>query len=269
MIIDFHTHAFPDDLAERAVNSLLTGINNLYTPVSDGTAAGLLRNMDAWGIDVSVVQPVIMKQSQMRKINDWARSIASDRLVCFGGICPHTDDYKRDIDYVVGLGLRGLKFHPEYQGYVVDDERMLRVYDYALAKGLILLFHAGADPAFQPPYRSSPRQFAKIVREMRGGVIVAAHLGGDHQWDDVERYLAGGDIYLDTSMGFEYYSREQFLRIVRMHGTDRILFASDSPWSSAEAELGQIKSLPLPESDINAILGGNAERILYGRVADE
>jgi len=262
MVIDFHTHVFPDDLAPKAIRTLTEGADNLYPPVSDGTVSGLLKNMDDWAIDMSVVLPVITKQSQVRKANEWAAGIASDRLSCFGGIYPHGDDYKRDIDFVAGLGLRGLKFHAEYQGFVVDDERMLRVYDYALAKGLMLLHHAGFDPDFPPPFRSSPRQFAHIAKEMRGGVIIAAHLGGQSQWDDVETYLAGSPIYLDTSMGFAYYPYDQFLRIVRKHGADKILFASDAPWSNAGAEIEQLRSMPLPKEDIDAILGGNARRLL-------
>lgn len=262
MIIDFHTHAFPDALAAKALRTLTSSIDNLYTPVHDGTVRGLLKNMDSWNIDVSVVQPVITKQSQIKNVNQWASEICSDRIICFGGIFPHTATYQRDIDFVVDLGLKGLKFHAEYQDFMIDDERMLKIYDYALSKGLILLHHAGFDPGFPSPYKSSPQQFAKIAKAMQGGVIIAAHFGGHAQWDDVEKYLAGENIYLDTSMGFEYFSHEQFLRILNKHGADKILFASDSPWSNAKTEIEHFKALPLSENDMNAILGGNAKRIL-------
>jgi predicted TIM-barrel fold metal-dependent hydrolase len=262
MTIDFHVHVFPDDLAERALSSLLANINNLFTPVNNATISGLLQTMDAWNIDISVVQPVITKQSQMQKTNEWARSICSDRIISFGGIYPHTDNYKRDIDFVAGLGLKGLKFHAEYQDFRIDDEKMLKIYDYALSKGLIILHHAGADPGFPAPYKSSPRQFAKIVDAMKGGIIVAAHFGGHAQWDDVEKYLAGKNIYLDTAMGFEYFSHEQFLRIVKKHGADKVLFASDSPWSNAKTEIEHLKALPISESEKKNILCDNAKRLL-------
>jgi len=262
MIIDFHTHVFPDALAPKAIRTLADAIDNLYPPVSDGTVDGLLNNMHDWGINISVVQPVITKQSQLRTANEWVAGISSDRLICFGGIYPHTDDYKRDIDFVASLGLRGLKFHAEYQNFVVDDEHMLKIYDYALSKGLILLHHAGFDPAFQPPFKSSPQRFARIAKAMGGGVIIAAHLGGHGEWDDVERYLAGSSIYLDTSMGFTYFPHDQFCRIVSQHGADKILFGSDAPWSNASVEIGCLKSLPLTNDEKQAILGGNAKRIL-------
>jgi predicted TIM-barrel fold metal-dependent hydrolase len=262
MTIDFHTHIFPNDLAHKALSTLLSNIDNLYAPVTDATKAGLLKNMDEGGIDISVVQPVITKQSQTQKINTWARSICSDRLVSFGGIYPHTDDYKRDIDFVVDLGLKGLKFHAEYQNFNIDDKHMLKIYDYALGRGLIILHHAGTDPGMPAPYKSSPKQFANIIDAMRGGTIIAAHLGGHAQWDDVEKYLTGKSIYLDTSMGFDYFPREQFLRIVKEHGADKILFASDSPWSNAKEEIEAIKALPLTGQEIKMILGLNAKRLL-------
>jgi len=262
MIIDFHTHIFPDELAPRAMHELTSTIDNLYPPVSDGTVSGLVGRMDDWNIDVSVIQPVLMKQSQTKKVNEWTASVVSGRLIGFGSIYPHSDDYKRDIDFVVSLGLKGLKFHAEYQNFILDDEHMLKIYDYALSKGLILLHHAGYDPAFPPPFKSSPERFVKIAEAMRGGIIVAAHLGGHAQWDDVEKYLAGSNVYLDTSMGFEYFPHSQFLRIAEKHGSDKILFGSDAPWSNAKTEIEHLKSLPLPENDIELILGGNAKRIL-------
>jgi len=262
MVIDFHTHAFPDALAERAISGLVKSSGGSYPPCSDGTIGGLCRNMEKFGVDVSVLQPVITKASQLKTLNEWAKAQCSDKIIAFGGIYPHTEDYKADIDFVCSLGLKGLKFHVEYQNFVLDAPEMLKIYDYAFEKGLIVIHHAGFDPAYPPPYRSSPKQFANVAKEMRGGVLVAAHLGGQKQWDEVEEYLVGSNVYLDTSMGFEYYSKEQFLRIVKGHGADKILFGSDSPWSRADEEIAAIRSLPIDESDKEKILSGNAKRLL-------
>jgi len=265
MIIDFHAHAFPDILAKKAMTNLTESINNLYPPVYDGTIAGLLQNMDEWDIDMSVVLPIVTKQSQTINVNEWSAEVCNKypkRIASFGSIFPHTDDYKRDIDFIVSLGLKGLKFHVEYQNFMIDDEKMLEIYDYALSKDLILLHHAGFDPAFPEPFKSNPKRFLHVIKELRGGIIIAAHLGGHAQWDDVEKYLCGTNIYLDTSMGFEYFSKEQFLRIIKKHGADKILFASDAPWSNAKTEIEHIKSLPLTEFEKNAVLCENAKRIL-------
>jgi len=265
MIIDFHAHAFPDNVAEKAIPMLTASTNGLYNPIHNGTIDGLIKHMDNCSIDISVVQPIVTKQSQTKHINEWAAKVCDDykdRIICFGSIFPHSDDYKSDIDFIVSLGLKGLKFHAEYQNFILDDKKMLDIYDYAFSKNLILLHHAGFDPAFPAPFKSNPQRFLHIVKEMRGGMLIAAHLGGHDQWDDVEEYLCGENIYLDTSMGFEYYSHEQFLRIIKKHGADKILFASDSPWSNAKTEIKYFNALPLDEIEKTAILSGNAKRIL-------
>lgn len=262
MVIDFHTHAFPDKIAERAIASLVKGCENSYIPCTDGTLSNLISNMDDFGVSLSVVQPVITKQSQTESLNLWAKEIQGERIISFGGLFPHTDDYKRDIDYICSLGLKGIKLHPEYQQFTLNDKNMLKIYDYALSKGLILLFHAGFDPAYPPPYHSNPQMFAQVYNELKGGTIIAAHLGGQKQWDDVEKYICGTGIYIDTSMGFSYYSKEQFLRILKSYGADKILFGSDSPWSRADEEISAINSLPISQEEKELILCGNAKRLL-------
>lgn len=262
MVIDMHTHAFPDAVAPRAIASLYEECGKVYRPVSDGTIGGLISNMDRWGIDKSALMPVVTKPANNRKICRWAAENASERIIPFGGVHPASADVKGDIDFAAELGLKGLKFHPEYQEFILDAPEMLRIYDYAASRGFVLLFHAGYDPAYRPPFRSDPRRFANLLRELPGAKIIAAHLGGHAQWDDVEKHLVGGDIYLETSMGFEYFSGERFLRIVKAHGADKILFGSDSPWSNAQSELEILRALPLSDREKALIAGENTQRLL-------
>ena len=144
MVIDFHTHAFPDAIHERAIASLTKASNDLLVPCHDGSLSGLRNNMKKFGVDLSVVQPVITKPSQTKTLNEWAAKITeeNDDIISFGGVHPHSDDWKRDIDFVCSLGLKGLKFHCEYQDFHIDDPFMLRIYDYAFSKGLIILHQA-------------------------------------------------------------------------------------------------------------------------------
>ncbi len=265
MVIDFHTHIFPDALAPRARQALMDNtakFGNYYTALTAMTRDSLIEHMDSWGVDISVIQPVITKPSQTVTTNTWAADAAGDRIVAFGGVHPDSDDYKRDIDLVVSLGLKGIKLHAEYQGFYPDEIRMLRIYDYAFSEGLIVLHHAGYDPGMPPPFRSTPERFAKVLDEMKGGTLVLAHLGGQSMWDEVETHLVGRDVYFDTAMGFECFSSEQFLRIVKNHGADKILFATDSPWSNASRELAVFRGLDMSESEKELILEHNARRLL-------
>ena len=262
MVIDFHTHAFHEKIAEWVIQSLMESSKDECKPYSDGTVKGLLKNMDEFGVDISVVQPIVTRAKNFEVQNDWAREITCERIISFGSIHPETDNYKRDIEYVCSLRLPGIKLHAEFQNFYIDDLKMLKAYDYALGKGLIILFHAGYDSSFPPPIHSTPEKFAKISKEMQGGIIVAAHLGGQSQWDDVEKYLVGTDVYLDTAMGTNYYPHDQFVRIVKNHGADKILFGSDSPWTNASDEIKAINSMQLTQEEKDLILYKNAKRIL-------
>lgn len=262
MVIDFHTHAFPDGIAHRAIETLVEACGNRYTPCHDGTLLGLKSNMKKFGVDLSVVQPVMTNPRHFKTMNDWAKEICGDGIISFGALHPKTEDYKKDIDYICSLGLKGIKFHPEYQGFTIDTPEMMRIYSYALEKGLILLFHAGFDPAFPPPYHSSPRQFGHIWQQLKGGTVVAAHLGGQKQWDEVAEFIGPTGIYIDTSMGFDFYSEKQFLGILDALGSRRILFGSDAPWSRADREIAALRALDIPETDKENILHLNAKGLL-------
>lgn len=262
MVIDFHTHAFHDRIADWVIESLMESSKDECKPWSDGTVSGLLKNMDEFGVDISVVQPIVVNPKNSELQNKWVKEITSDRIISFGSFHPDTDDYKREIDFICSLGLPGIKFHPEFQKFYIDTPEMLKIYDYALSKGLMILFHAGYDPSFPPPIHSTPKQFAEISKEMQGGVIIAAHLGGQSQWDDVEKYLVGTDVYFDTAMGMKCYPHDQFLRIVKNHGADKILFGSDSPWTNVKEEIEILNSLPLTQEEKDLILYKNAKRLL-------
>lgn len=262
MIIDFHTHAFPDKIAKKAIGGLITSASSRYAPTTDGTVSDLIRNMDYCGIDKSVVMPVLTKPTQFKKNCEWIKEIESDRIIPFGGVHPATKDYKSDIKLLASLGIKGIKFHAEFQDFEVDSPKMLKIYDYAFECGLIVLHHAGYDPSYLPPYKAIPERLASARRQLGGGIFVAAHLGGHAFWDDVEKYLVGTDVYFDTSMGFNYYSHEQFLRIVKNHGADKILFGTDTPWSDGKSEIEALNSLPLTQEQKDKILGKNAQRIL-------
>ncbi len=263
MIIDFHTHAFPDSLAPKAMSLLLKSAEGKLSACHDGTISGLIKNMDAWNIDYSVLAPIVTKPSQTQSLNHWAANLDTKRIIPFGSFHPHSEDCKKDIDYIASLGLRGIKLHTEYQNFALLSPHMLKAYEYALSKGLILLFHAGEDDGKEPPYKALPKDFAQLARLFPNEKIVVAHLGSYRLWEDVYNHLAGEKIYLDTSMGFNYYSKQTFLNIVEKHGYEKILFASDSPWSKADDEINSLKNCSLLEEQKSAILGKNAAKLLF------
>jgi predicted TIM-barrel fold metal-dependent hydrolase len=186
------------------------------------------------------------------------------RLVAFGSVFPYAPDAMYELDRLRDAGVKGVKFHPEYQQFFVDDELIIPIYRKIARLGFITVFHAGADIGFPKPVHSEPRQFAKILPLFDGYPVVAAHMGGYLQWDDVERHLAGEDIYLDTSFMHSRIPAPQAGSIVARHGAAKILFGSDLPWSAVDGERRLVESLCLSPGDERLIMGENAERLLSG-----
>ena len=263
MIIDFHTHIFPDKIADKTIESLgkLAGVK----AATNGTLNGLLNSMETSGTDMSVIMPVCTKPEQFDSVNKFAKEVNDTyqgKLISLGGIHPDCDNYKQKLDYIKSLGLPGIKIHPDYQRVMIDDIRFMRIIEYANELGLIILTHAGIDIGLPEPVHCPPDKMRKVLDTIKPEKMVLAHLGGWKQWDAVYEYLAGEDVYLDTSFTFDYISREQFLKILDKHAPDKVLFATDSPWSCAAKGIQAIKTLPVSEEVKKAILWENAARLL-------
>lgn len=263
MIIDFHTHIFPDKIAEKTIEALskISGV----TAATDGTLNGLLMSMDRSGVDLSVIMPVVTKPSQFEAVNTFAAKVNEQyagKLLSFGGIHPDSKDYKAELNRIKELGLPGIKLHPDYQGVMIDDPRYMRIIEYADALGLTVLVHAGIDIGLPEPVHCPPDKARKVLDTLKPKNLVLAHMGGWKQWDEVIELLAGEQVYLDTAFCFDYMTRESFMKLCEKHGTDKILFATDSPWSDACRDIEVIKSLPLTDETKEAIFSGNARKLL-------
>lgn len=260
MIIDFHTHCFPDTLAGRVI-PMLASEAGIHAHLS-GTVPSLLASMRDTGIDYSVMLQIATKPSQNHSVNTWAIERNEPGIIPFGSVHPRGDDWKSELDRLAAAGIKGIKFHPEYQQFYVDDDFMLPVYDHLNALGLIAVFHAGVDVGKAPPVHSTPRHFARILDRLPKGRTVLAHMGGWKSWDEVEDVLVGSHLIFDTSFCDGFIDPEQMQRIIRTHGAGHFVMGSDSPWDSQASAIATIRKLGLDTAAEGAILGENAARLL-------
>lgn len=267
MVIDFHTHAFPDKIAERTIsileeNTLRVSGEKSYA-VRTGDVAGLQELMARDGVDVSVVLPIATTVTQSGSINRFAAELNSmPGLVSFGSVHPMQEDWAEVLAQVKALGLAGIKLHPEYQKVDIDAPESLRILKKCRDLDLIVVLHTGADIGMPPPIHCAPRQLRTALEQMPGTKVVAAHMGGWRMWDDVEKYLVGMPLYLDTSFSVTQMEPAQARRIVENHGPDRILFGTDSPWEAPKDTIAALHRLGLAETDMTKILHKNAVKLL-------
>jgi len=263
MVIDFHTHIFPDAIAEKTISFLQkqSGI----VPATDGTLNGLLQSMERTGVDMSVILPVVTKPSQFESVNAFAKSVNekyAGKLLSFGGIHPDSADYKKELKTIKEMGLPGIKLHPDYQGVMIDDVRYMRIIEYAAELDLIVSTHAGLDNGFPDLIHCPPDRMRKVLDMIKPEKFVVAHYGGWKQWELVYEYLADSDVYFDTAVTFGYLEQEVFLKIWEKHEKDKVLFATDSPWSDAAMAIEKVQALPISKEEKDALLAGNAKTLL-------
>ena len=263
MVVDFHTHIFPDAIAAKTIDLLQqrSGI----TPATDGTLNGLLQSMEHSGVDLSIILPVVTKPSQFESVNSFAQSVNeryAGRLISFGGIHPDCEDYKKELNVIKAMGLPGIKIHPDYQGVMIDDIRYMNIIEYASELGLIISTHAGVDSGLPEPIHCPPDRMRKVIDKLQPEKLVVAHYGGWKQWEMVYEYLTDAKVYFDTAVTFGYIEQEIFLKIWEKLDKEKVLFATDSPWSDAAMAIAKVRELPLSEKEKENLLGNNAMRLL-------
>ena len=279
MIIDAHTHTFPEKIAKKTIEFLQSKAESVaYT---EGTDTALQKSMQKAGIDISVLLPVMTNTAQVEKLNDIAikktERFSETGLFSLGGMHPDYEDYAKEIKRLASNGITGIKLHPAYQNTDIDDIKFLRIIDCACAEGLAVVIHAGLDIGIMHHNFASVEQIENVLKEIAPEKFVLAHLGGWKGWDEVEKELCGENVYFDTSFVLGEYvppenvfvpehkrkmlSDEQFARIVKKHGYDKVLFGSDSPWSEQSETIEKIKNCDLDESKLDLIFGGNAKKL--------
>ena len=263
MIIDIHTHCYPDHMVAKIMPLLSKGAN--IQPYTDGTISGTLKAMDEAGVDICVINKIATRVSQEPTVNRDIEEISSDRIVVFGGLHPYSDNWKGAVDDLVARGIRGIKLHPDYQKFFADESHCMNVYEYVLGKGLAMLFHTGHDEGLGYPIHCTSKRFRKVVDAFPNEKLIAAHMGGmqeNRALDEAEEFLVGQPVYLDVAYILPFANKQQARRMILNHGADKILFGSDSPWGDMKETMDAVKALDLGEEDTRKILGENAGKII-------
>ena len=261
-IIDFHTHAFPDQVAERAIPALEQA--GQVTAQLDGRISSLLASMDEVGIEKSIICSIATNPKQFDSILSWSKDIRSRRIVPFPSFHPEAPNPCAQISAIRKAEFAGIKMHPFYQNFSLDDERMWPLYERIAAEGLILVMHTGFDIGFPRKRIADPKKILTVVDRIPELKFIATHFGAWDLWDEVEALLLGRPIYLDLSYALHLLPEERARDMILAHPEEYLLFGTDSPWAGQKEVLAQLSGLGLDKALEDKILGGNAARLLAG-----
>lgn len=279
MVIDFHTHTFPEKIANAALNKLSDSSGISY--YLDGTLKGLIESMQKSGVTHSVVLPVVTNPAQFEAINTTAIKInekyADDGIISFGGIHPDNDNYREKIKWLSNNGFKGLKFHPVFQETFFDDIKYKRIIDCACEHGLIMVVHGGFDISFPEDDYVTPRHILPVLEELKPKNLIFAHMGAWNCWDEMIPILSEYKVKMDTSFSITpsrdnktgefdtncpVLPKDDFVKMVRLTGAKNVVFGSDSPWTMHTESIEAIKNSGLTADEQELILYKNAKRLL-------
>lgn len=279
MIIDFHTHIFPEKIAEKALKSLSD--SSRAVPYTDGTYSGRKKSMEEAGVDYSVNLAVATKANQVEGINNVAIETReqefSSGIIQFGAMHVEYENVKAELKRLSEAGVKGIKIHPAFYKLDISDKRIKNIIYEASSLGLIIITHAGWDIGFPEANYIPVDSLLDISKEINPDKMVLAHMGGWNDWEKVEEYLAGSNYYFDTAFSIGKINAredlpepmrtynmqdEDFVRLCRKHGVERILFGTDSPWADQKEYVDKIKILGFSEDEMNLIFSENAKSLL-------
>lgn len=261
--IDVHAHVFPDHIVHKVIDTLQDFYGYKWQGL--GTPGDLLISMDDAAVGRSIIFSAATKPEQVQSINDYIASLVRaypERFTGFGTLHPDFPDIPAEMERIRSLGLKGLKFHPDFQQIRIDAPEMNVIYE--AAGTMPILFHVG-DRRFD---YSSPRRVVSLLERFPGINIAAAHMGGYSEWENAWKYLIGRkDVYLDISSTIGLIPAEEVRRMVDAHGADRVLFASDYPSVNQTQAIADVMSLGLDDEALELIFWKNAECWLSGSAA--
>ena len=264
MIIDFHTHIYPEWVAAKILPAAKRKLK-VEVP-GTGTPGDLRSMMQAAGVVGSVLLPLAKGRQDVSSLNDWILSVSNGgkELTAFGAVHPFMQDLQAELDRLAARGIRGVKMMPLLQEVYPDDPRCASFYEALIERKMILVAHAGRDPMDRQEVFGTPERFARMVECYPDLRVVLAHLGGLRMWDDVRRHLlpAGKNVHFDTAYVSFYMGPQDMLELIREIGPERVIFGSDYPWEEPVKAAKIIAHLGLEDAEREAVLWKNAIALL-------
>lgn len=256
-IADAHAHIYPAKIVEKAT-AAVGKFYNIEMAVRKGTPEMLIESGTNIGVEKYLVCSVATTAAQVESISNYIASecAAHPEFIGLGAYHQDIDDPVPVLDKVQELGLVGIKVHPDFQRFDIDDPKVMPMYEECARRGMPVLIHMG-DSHYD---YSALTRLARVLDHVPDLKAIAAHFGGYQRWDEAFA-LEGANVMYDTSSSLWWLSRDRARELVEMFGVDRMMFGVDFPMWNHKKELERFFALGLSDEDNQKILYGNFARL--------
>lgn len=257
--IDFHSHVYPDAIAAKAADNVRQFYNGLGNPSISGSVQTLLDRGTKAGVEKFVILPVAVLPSRTRHINDFIlEQVAKEpRFFGYGTVHAGMVNITGEVQYIMDNGLRGLKMHPDYQLFPIDDPRLFPVYEMAGEK-LPIIFHMG-DQRYDYSHPARLRKVLELFPRLR---VIAAHFGGYTMHQIAKEELKGKECFFDVSSSLMFMEEGMAEGYIHHYGAERFVYGSDFPMWDPVTEMERFMRLKLTDAQKEQIAHITAEGIL-------
>jgi predicted TIM-barrel fold metal-dependent hydrolase len=281
-IFDSHTHLYSQAIIasvrkrEGLTDSLCLDVDKAAgrTDIS-----ALKQECELTGVDGCLVLPTAPAH-KVSEVNDWfITAVEKEKsLLTAGTLHPSAPDQGQELERLGRGGIRALKLCSFSQGFDLEAPETLRFFELIRMHNntgahrfyVILDTFYKADLYFGAPknFVTTPRRLGHLASAFPEIDFVGAHMGGlAAPFSEIVEYLAPrNNLYLDTSNAAHTLSKDEFLRLLHLHGPGHILFGTDWPWFSHSEEVAHIRNLfhdgGLSFQEQSAIFSGNICHLL-------
>jgi len=274
MIIDFHTHAFPVDVAaNRGKYFDDKNFAALYSSPAarliDGGA--LLDAMDASKIDAAVVMGFPwLSEKLCRRQNEYFAGLqnsAAGKLFCFGSVPLYAGKaaLKAAVKEISAFNLAGIGEVAFYDGF---SNRAVKTLDALLEAALELpvCIHVNepVGHVYVGKYEPNFASLYKVISRHDAVSLILAHWGGGlfvyELMEEVKE--AFKNVYYDSAASPYLYDKSIFAHAASIVGADKILFGSDHPLLPFSRCLEQAERAIKSKKERAGICGANAAGLL-------
>ena len=259
-VINSHCHIYPSKIAARAVE----GIGDFYDlhMSLNGSVDDLIKDGNKVGVVHYLVHSVAITPKQVKSINEFISEEVKahpDLFTGFGTLHPDSEDIEADLDHLIELGLKGVKVHPDFQQFALNEEKAFKMGEAIDERGLPIMIHCGD---FRYEY-SNPEQLKPFLEKFPNMLVIGAHFAGWSMWEEATKELAGTpNLVVDLSSSLYALSPETARELIHAYGADRVLWATDFPMWESESEMAMFDKIDLSDEERNMILYENAAKLL-------